>query len=101
MFQGEKMEIKEKDYLMSTIEEYFAILDEENQMRSKMVAKSLAKYLKKNQTTTKFDKLVNIQGQSLLREIIYQGQVGRKFIGEKLIVNKVPKLSEPLRCQII
>ena len=52
------MEIKEKDYLMSTIEEYFAILDEENQMRSKMVAK----YLKKNQTTTKFDKLVNIQG---------------------------------------
>ena len=52
------MEIKEKDYLMSTIEEYFAILDEENQMRSKMVAKSLAKYLKKNQTTTKFDKLV-------------------------------------------
>lgn len=56
------MEIKEKDYLMSTIEEYFAILDEENQMRSKMVAKSLAKYFKKNQTTTKFDKLVNIQG---------------------------------------
>ena len=40
------MENMEKDYLMSSIDEYFNLLDAENQKRSQMVAKSLTKYLK-------------------------------------------------------
>lgn len=47
-----------QDYLMSSIDEYFALLNEETQKQSKMVAKSLAKYLKKAQGSTKFDKLI-------------------------------------------
>lgn len=60
---GGKMENMENDYLMSSIDEYFALLDEENQMRSRMVAKSLAKYLKKAQPVTKFDKLIEAQAK--------------------------------------
>ncbi len=44
-------------YVMSSIDEYFAILDKEAQKRSKMVAKSLTKYLKKVQENTKYDEL--------------------------------------------
>ena len=47
----------EKDYVMSSIDEYFEILDREAQKRSKMVAKSLTKYLKNVQATTKYDEL--------------------------------------------
>ena len=36
-----------KDYLMSSLDEYFDILDKENKKRSEMVAKSLVKYLQK------------------------------------------------------
>lgn len=42
----------EKDYVMSSIDEYFEILDKEAQKRSKMVAKSLTKYLKNVQANT-------------------------------------------------
>jgi hypothetical protein len=35
----------EKNYLDATLDEYFEILDRENQKRSKLVAKSLVKYL--------------------------------------------------------
>ena len=45
------------DYIMSSIDEYFEILDKEAQKRSKMVAKSLTKYLKNIQTSTKYDEL--------------------------------------------
>jgi hypothetical protein len=37
--------LMEKNYLDATIDEYFEILDRENQRRSKLVAKSLVKYL--------------------------------------------------------
>ncbi len=47
----------EKDYVMSSIDEYFEILDREAQKRSKMVAKSLTKYLKNVQANTKYDEL--------------------------------------------
>lgn len=57
------MENMGNEYMMSSIDEYFALLDEENQLRSKMVAKSLAKYLKKAQPTTKFDKLLEAQAK--------------------------------------
>jgi len=47
----------EKGYMMSSIDEYFEILDKEAQKRSKMVAKSLTKYLKNVQNSTKYDEL--------------------------------------------
>lgn len=47
----------EQSYVMSSIDEYFEILDKEAQKRSKMVAKSLTKYLKNIQTSTKYDEL--------------------------------------------
>ena len=46
-----------QEYEMSSIDEYFEILDKEAQKRSKMVAKSLTKYLKNVQATTKYDEL--------------------------------------------
>lgn len=54
----ENLEIKENGYIMSSIDEYFEILDKEAQKRSQMVAKSLTKYLKRvHSNTTKFDDL--------------------------------------------
>lgn len=49
------LETKENGYIMSSIDEYFDILDKEAQKRSQMVAKSLTKYLKKIHTNNKFD----------------------------------------------
>lgn len=51
------LELQENGYIMSSIDEYFEILDRESQKRSQMVAKSLTKYLKRVRTETKFDKL--------------------------------------------
>lgn len=51
------LELHENGYIMSSIDEYFEILDQEAQKRSKMVAKSLTKYLKRVHSETKFDKL--------------------------------------------
>lgn len=46
------------EYIMSSIDEYFEILDKENQKRTQLVAKSLVKYLQKaKQETNKFDVL--------------------------------------------
>ena len=47
----------ENGYVMSSIDEYFEILDKEAQKRSKMVAKSLTKYLKNIQSNTKYKNL--------------------------------------------
>ncbi len=44
-----------KNYLDATLDEYFEILDKENQKRSKLVAKSLVKYLKDSKDENKFD----------------------------------------------
>ena len=49
----------ENDYLISSIDEYFEILDRENQKRSKLVAKSLVKYLQKSKIDSKYEKLKN------------------------------------------
>lgn len=54
------MENLEKDYKMSSLDEYFSLLDEENEKRSQMVAKSLTKYLKKSQEYGKFDELQSV-----------------------------------------
>ena len=43
------------EYIMSSIEEYFEILDRENRKRSELVAKSLVKYLQKSKEANKFD----------------------------------------------
>ena len=51
------LELNENGYIMSSIDEYFEILDQEARKRSKMVAKSLTKYLKRVHSETKFDKL--------------------------------------------
>ena len=48
---------QEHGYVMSSIDEYFEILDREAPKRSKMVAKSLTKYLKNIHTATKYDQL--------------------------------------------
>ncbi len=53
----EMEKIMENDYLMSSIDEYFAILDRENEKRSKLVAKSLVKYLKKSKVESKYEAL--------------------------------------------
>ena len=49
--------MKSNDYLMSSIDEYFEILDRENEKRSKLVAKSLVKYLKKSKVESKYETL--------------------------------------------
>ena len=48
---------KLSDDVLKSIDEYFEILDKEAQKRSKMVAKSLTKYLKNVQANTKYDEL--------------------------------------------
>ena len=45
------------EYIMSSLDEYFEILDKENKRRSELVAKSLVKYLQKSKETTKFRSL--------------------------------------------
>lgn len=45
------------EYIMSSLDEYFEILDRENKKRSELVAKSLVKYLQKSKETTKFQTL--------------------------------------------
>mgnify|MGYP000368612904 FL=1 len=45
------------EYIMSSLDEYFEILDKENKRRSELVAKSLVKYLQKSKETTKFQSL--------------------------------------------
>ncbi len=57
MGKKETEKVMKNDYLMSSIDEYFAILDKENQKRSKLVAKSLVKYLKNSKTESKYDAL--------------------------------------------
>lgn len=51
------MENLEKDYSMSSLDEYFNLLEKENEKRSEMVAKSLTKYLKNSQEYGKYDEL--------------------------------------------
>ena len=45
------------EYIMSSLDEYFEILDKENKRSSELVAKSLVKYLQKSKETTKFQSL--------------------------------------------
>ena len=42
------------EYIMSSLDEYFEILDKENKKRSELVAKSLVKYLQKSKENNKF-----------------------------------------------
>ncbi len=51
------MENLDKDYMMSSLDEYFNLLEKENAKRSEMVAKSLTKYLRNSQTYGKFDEI--------------------------------------------
>ncbi len=43
------------EYIMSSLDEYFEILDKENKKRSEMVAKSLVKYLQKSKEDNKYE----------------------------------------------
>ena len=54
--KGEKV-MENNEYIMSSLDEYFEILDRENKKRSQMVAKSLVKYLQKSKEVTKFQAL--------------------------------------------
>lgn len=49
--------MKNSEYIMSSLEEYFEILDRENKKRSELVAKSLVKYLQKSKEANKFERL--------------------------------------------
>ncbi|MCI1273151.1 MAG: hypothetical protein LKG27_01810 [Clostridiaceae bacterium] len=51
-----------EDYQMSTLEEYFDILDKENRERSKLIAQSLVKYLQKTKET-KYDSLKKAENE--------------------------------------
>ena len=51
------MENGEKGYIMSSLHEYFKLLEKENAKRSEMIAKSLTKYLRNSQTYGKFDEI--------------------------------------------
>ena len=52
---------KQSKYMMSSIEEYFDILDKQSQKNSQVIAKSLVKYLKatKAANTSKYETLKN------------------------------------------
>ena len=52
---------KQNKYMMSSIEEYFDILDKQSQKNSKVIAKSLVKYLKatKEANSNKYETLKN------------------------------------------
>ena len=49
--------MENNEYIMSSLDEYFQILDRENKKRSELVAKSLVKYLQKSKESTKFQTL--------------------------------------------
>ena len=53
---GENMENNSK-YMMSSIEEYFDILDKQTEKNSQIIAKSLVKYLKSSKEQSKYDVL--------------------------------------------
>lgn len=53
---GGNMENKNK-YMMSTIEEYFDILDKQTEKNSQIIAKSLVKYLKASKENSKYEEL--------------------------------------------
>lgn len=56
--------MEHKDYIMSSLDEYFAILDREKQRRSELVAKSLVKYLQMSKKTVDIElQAKKIQGQ--------------------------------------
>jgi len=45
------------DYTVTTVEEYFKLLDKETIKRSQLVSKSLTKYLNQVKTESKYNKL--------------------------------------------
>ena len=49
--------MENNEYIMSSLDEYFEILDRENKKRSELAAKSLVKYLQKTKEATKFQTL--------------------------------------------
>ncbi len=53
--------MEKSDYIMSSLDEYFEILDRENRKRSELVAKSLVKYLQKSKETNKFARIQAIK----------------------------------------
>ena len=55
--RGKVKEMENTEYIMSSLDEYFEILDKENKKRSELVAKSLVKYLQKSKENNKFASL--------------------------------------------
>ena len=53
--------MENNEYIMSSLDEYFEILDRENKKRSELVAKSLVKYLQKTKEATKFQTLHEVK----------------------------------------
>lgn len=47
--------MENKDYIMSSLDEYFEIIAKENKKRSELVAKSLVKYLQKTKEESQFE----------------------------------------------
>lgn len=74
--RGKVKEMENTEYIMSSLDEYFEILDKENKKRSELVAKSLVKYL---QNQKKITSSHHFKWRNRLRSIIL-GK-GTKFIG--------------------
>ena len=53
--------MENNEYFMSSIDEYFDILDKENKKRSEIIAKSLVKYLQKSKEANKFERIQAIK----------------------------------------
>jgi hypothetical protein len=51
-----------KNYFETTLDEYFSILERENEKRSKLVAQSLVKYMQDSKKDNKFKQLKQAQG---------------------------------------
>ena len=49
--------MEKSNYILSSLDEYFEILDRENRNRSQIIAKTLVKYLEKSKEVNKFERL--------------------------------------------
>ena len=49
--------MENREYIKTTLDEYFELLDKENKRRSEMIAKSLVKYLQKSKQIDKFESI--------------------------------------------
>ena len=72
------------EYTMSSLDEYFEILDKENKKRSELIAKSLVKYLQKNKQVNKFE-TNQLLIMTVFFEILFREMFGRLLWTKKYL----------------